>query len=970
MLSNKKKKYTLKGLLLFFLFSFCFSVGQTKKGDEKAPLLFTENKGQVADQYDAPRPDILFGGKSGDLAFHLKKNGLSYQLEKVIQWKKDELFEQLSIPTAEAKNKMIAEKTLVQRIDILWKNCDQNAVISKENPSESYSNYYLPVCPDGVRDVRSYRSLTYHNIYKGVDLKWYSLNGKLKYDFILSAGADPSQIQLEIKGAKKISVNKKGELIIETPVGNIIEERPIASQNGKYISCEWKIKNNIVSYSIPSFDSRYPLLIDPGVRLWGTYYGGNQADVGWGVATDASGNVYHCGYANTQGGTVIATSGAHQTTHGGGLENAFLAKFNSSGARIWATYYGGSVRDLGVFCSVDPNNNIYMSGHTLSGNPGAIATPGSHQSSPGGDWDAYLVKFNSAGVRQWGTYYGGPTIEFGVSCAAAIDGSGDVYLTGKTQEPSGNVIATPGSHQSVFGGQEDAFLVKFNSAGVRQWGTYYGLEGTDQGNHVATDASGYVYFLGNTSSTAGIASPGAYQTNYVLDFDAFIAKFNNSGVRQWGTYYGGNGDDRAHGFARDVSNGSLYVCGRTSSSNSIATDGSYQPNFAGGNWDGFLVKLNANGSMRDWGTYYGGAGEDLAFSCSISNAGSPYIVGYAGTTSTALATPGSHQPNHAGGLQDAFIAQFNSLGSRIWASYYGGNGFDTGHGSCTDNNSNVYLCGQADAAGVNVISTAGTHQTSFGGGGADAYVVKFYDCSTPPAPTNISPIATRKICLGSNSTLSVTSIGSVNWYTVPSGGSSIASGSVFPTGTLALGTYSFFAEATTCTNSIARVPITVTVHPLPTVSISTSNTLLCLGSSCSLLAGGALTYSWNTGALSNSISITPTLTTTFTVIGTDVNSCSSSAVFTQSVTVCTYLQSETAYSSIQIFPSPFSERCNVSGLVQGQVLTLYNSIGQVVKKACSGGNTMSFFTGELSSGLYILNIQGDSSSLSFRLLKE
>ncbi|HRH10740.1 MAG TPA: T9SS type A sorting domain-containing protein, partial [Bacteroidia bacterium] len=201
-------------------------------------------------------------------------------------------------------------------------------------------------------------------------------------------------------------------------------------------------------------------------------------------------------------------------------------------------------------------------------------------------------------------------------------------------------------------------------------------------------------------------------------------------------------------------------------------------------------------------------------------------------------------------------------------------------------------------------------------------------------------------------------------------GSSIASGSVFPTGTLALGTYSFFAEATTCTNSIARVPITVTVHPLPTVSISTSNTLLCLGSSCSLLAGGALTYSWNTGALSNSISITPTLTTTFTVIGTDVNSCSSSAVFTQSVTVCTYLQSETAYSSIQIFPSPFSERCNVSGLVQGQVLTLYNSIGQVVKKACSGGNTMSFFTGELSSGLYILNIQGDSSSLSFRLLKE
>lgn len=957
-------------LLFACFFSLNYSYGQTQNVTHLAPLYFTENKGQVADQFEKPRPDILFGGKSGDLAFHLKRDGLSYQLEKVIEWEKDDLFEQLGIPSSEGKYKMIAKRSSIQRIDIHWKNCNRNAVITKEDPSDHYSNYYLPVCPNGVQDVKSYQTLVYQELYKGIDLKWYSVNGKLKYDFSIAAGADPHQIQLEIKGAKRIQVNEKGELIIETPLGKIIEEKPIAYQNGKNISCNWKIINNIVSYHIPEFDLSSPLLIDPGVRLWGTYYGGNQADVGWSLATDASGNVYHCGYANTQGGTVIATSGAHQTTHGGGLENAFLAKFTSSGARVWSTYYGGSVRDLGVFCSVDPNNNIYMSGHTLSGNPGAIATPGAHQTSPGGDWDAYLVKFNSAGVRQWGTYYGGPTIEFGVGCAAAIDGSGDVYLTGKTQEPSGNVIATPGSHQSSFGGQEDAFLVKFNSAGVRQWGTYYGLEGTDQGNHVATDASGFVYFLGNTSSTAGIASPGAYQTNYVADFDAFIAKFNNSGVRQWGTYYGGNGDDRAHGFAKDVNSGALYICGRSSSSNSIATDGSYQPNFAGGNWDGFLAKLNANGTMRDWGTYYGGTAEDLAFSCSISNIGYPYIIGYAGTTSTALATPGSHQPNHGGGLQDAYIAQFNSLGTRIWASYYGGTGFDTGQGSCTDNNSNVYLCGQADAAGVNIISTAGSHQSIFGGGGADAFMVKFYDCSPPPAPTNITPLASRNICLGSSGSLSVTSMGSVNWYTVPVGGSSIGSGSVFPTGTLSLGTYSYFAEANTCTNSIARVLITVTVNPNPTVSISTSNTLLCLGSSCSLLAGGASSYSWNTGAITNSIIITPTMTTNYTVTGTDVNACSSSAVFTQSVTICTTIKAENEQEPIRILPNPFREKITISGLQKGQTLTIYNSLGQLIKKVQSEENKIILLTNEFANGLYILNIQGDSGSKNFRLLKE
>lgn len=958
----------LSFITLFLSAHFVLGKINDKANYEK--VMFTENKGQVSDQHNNPRADVLFGGKTGVLAFHLKKDGLSYQLEKAIEWEKDDLFEKLGVPTPEGNNKTIVTKTLIHRIDINWVNSNSAPLILKEEAEEAYSNYYLPVCPNGVHSVLSYGSLIYKSIYKGIDLKWYSLNGKLKYDYYIGAGADPALIQLEVKGSKKLWINKKGELIIETPLGNIIEEKPAAFQNGKNISCEWKISGNIVSYHLGAYEESLPLIIDPGVRVWGTYYGGNQADVGWGAATDASGNVYHTGYANSQGGTLIATAGSHQTTHGGGLENAFLAKFTSGGSRIWATYYGGSVRDLGVFCSVDPNNNVYMSGHTLSNNPGAIASPGAHQTSSGGDWDAYLVKFNSAGVRQWGTFYGGPTIEFGVGCAAAIDGSGDVYLTGKTQQASGTVIATPGSHQSSFGGQEDAFLVKFNSTGVRQWGTYYGLEGTDQGNHVATDASGYVYFLGNTSSTAGIATPGAYQTNYVADFDAFISKFNNSGVRQWGTYYGGNGDDRAHGFARDVNSGALYVCGRSSSSNSIATDGSHQPNFAGGSWDGFLVKLNSNGSMRDWGTYYGGTAEDLAFSCAISNLGYPYLIGYAGTTSTALATPGSHQPTHAGGLQDAYIAQFNSLGTRVWASYYGGSGFDTGHGCAVDNNSNVYLCGQADAGAIGVISTAGAHQTGFGGGGADAFLVKFYDCGNPPAPTNISPIPSRNICLGSVTNLTVSSLGTVNWYTVPIGGSSIATGSIYPTGTLALGTYSYYAEANTCTNSIARVLITVTVNPLPNVNITTSNTLLCLGSSCSLLAGGALSYSWNTGATSNSIIISPTITSNYTVVGTDLNSCSSSVVFTQSVTICTSILETKNTDDLQFYPNPFNEKLTVNGMKKGSLLTLYNAIGQEVRSFLTEEKSLVLYLKELPEGLYILTIQSDSESKTFKLIKE
>jgi hypothetical protein len=100
---------------------------------------------------------------------------------------------------------------------------------------------------------------------------------------------------------------------------------------------------------------------------------------------------------------------------------------------------------------------VYLGGETGSTN--AIATEGSHQSSyGGGDWDAFLVKFNSSGVRQWGTYYGGSNWDLGRS--VAVDGSWNVYLGGWTY--STNAIATTGSHQSSYGGGDwDAFLVKF-----------------------------------------------------------------------------------------------------------------------------------------------------------------------------------------------------------------------------------------------------------------------------------------------------------------------------------------------------------------------------------------------------------------------------------------------------------------------------------------------------------------------------
>jgi hypothetical protein len=160
--------------------------------------------------------------------------------------------------------------------------------------------------------------------------------------------------------------------------------------------------------------------------------------------------------------TAIATLGSHQSTFGGGDYDAFLVKFNSSGVRQWSTYYGGSGEDDSYSCATDASGNVYMTGETSS-SVSAIATVGSHQSSyGGGSKDAFLVKFNSIGVRQWGTYYGSIGYDIGLSCAT--DATGNVYMLGGTSSTL-TAISTISSHQSTFGGGGyDAFLVKFNES--------------------------------------------------------------------------------------------------------------------------------------------------------------------------------------------------------------------------------------------------------------------------------------------------------------------------------------------------------------------------------------------------------------------------------------------------------------------------------------------------------------------------
>lgn len=841
--------------------TYALNINATEPVLKSENTCFTENKGQICDQNNTPRHDVLFSGSSNGLVYHLTQTGISYQLNRIDSWKttEDKKFN--------TKIKL-ADQTTIYRVDINWLGAELNPKIKKGEELSGTQNYYLAHCPNGALNIKSYKDITYSNIYNGIDLKWYENNGQLEYDFIVKPNADFKQIKIEIKGAEKLSINKNGELEIKTPLGTIVEKAPIAYQGSSKIKTSWKLNNNELSFDVKNYNKNLPLVIDPLVRIWGTYYGGTGDEYLRSSVIDASGNIYSAGYSSsTTAGTIIATTGSHQTTYGGGTFDAYLTKFNSSGVRQFSTFYGGTGNDFGLASAMDiVGNSVYMSGYTTSSS--AIASSGSHQSVLTATNDAFVVKFNSSGVRVWGTYYGGSLDDYGYSCS--VDGSGNVFMAGLTTSPTTTLIATPGSHQSTYGGSvnDDAFLVKFNSAGVRQWGTYYGATPDENAMSCATDGSGNVYIAGTAivwTNTLTMVTAGSHQSTFGGgSSDAYLAKFNSAGTRVWGTWYGGTNTEQGKSCTVDPSGNVILsgIASGTAAAGVISSSGAHQTTFGGNTWDAFLVKFNSSG-VRSWGTYYGGTGDDYANSVTTDAAGLVYLIGYTGS-SAAISTTATPQPAF-GGTQDAYLAQFNLSGVRQWGTYYGGSSQEYGYDGNVDANNNIYLVGSSATTTGTTIASSASHQPTYGGGAFDGFIAKFYSCANLTVAITAS---TPSVCLGQSASLTVTGSGFTTYTWSPGTSTSsvaVVSPTINTTYTVTVGT-----ATVGCTYSDTQL---LTVAANPTVNILTSTTTICAGTTINLTGNGASTYSWSTGATNGMIAVSPTTSTVYSVIGTAANSC-------------------------------------------------------------------------------------------------
>lgn len=711
-------------MMCSFLFSWDVSARQNGNGSaparqdkiKRAPLLFLENMGQLADVKGKPVPDVLFMANAGATKVLLSATSIQYQFTKVEY--PDGYGHHKDAPAGMNKPDVLSKQinTSTHTFKLSLQGANLHPKIVREQGHTYTENYYLAHCPAGIVNVPSFDRIILEGVYPGIDWVIYANDDGLKYDFIVHPGADPSRIQLKVSDADSVFIDVTGEMVMETRLGTVRENRPVSYAGDKRIKTAFvERQDGSIGFHLEKYDPAKTLIIDPVVK-WATYFGsGDLVEYATACETDRDGNVYLLG--ETQSFTGISFNGFQNTS--GGYQDLFLAKFDSSGNRLWATYYGGEFSDFPGSCAVSKTGMIYITGTTLSAT--GIASGGfkNTHSNPIIGYDAFLAKFNSHGRREWATYYGDQGTEY-FRGGIATDDMENVYFSLNTNSPDN--ISFNG-FQNSFAGNQDAVLVKFNSLGARQWATYYGGSNFDCVTDCAVDKNGDVYMSGYTESTSGIASSG-FQNVKSGGRDGFLVKFDPMGNRLWGTYYGGDGTDVLNSCIADT-NGNIFIAGSTNSNARISSNG-YQNTFGGGGTDAMLIKLDPSGD-RQWATYYGGSGVESGY-VTVDAAGNPYLVGITSST-TGIAVSGV-QNAYGGGAQDGFVVKFDGAGNRGWGTYYGGDSTDYLRAATVDINGALYIAGSTFS--TSGIATPGSFQAAYPGL-QDAFLAKI----TNGSPNNI-----------------------------------------------------------------------------------------------------------------------------------------------------------------------------------------------------------------------------------------
>jgi YVTN family beta-propeller protein len=568
-------------------------------------------------------------------------------------------------------------------------------------------NQFIGDDPQGWRSgIPTYGEVRIRGVYPGIDLVYYSVEGRLEYDFVVAAGANPRAIALRVKGADKLEIDRNGDLVVRVRGGEMKMGRPVVYQmvdgRRQEIAGHFRLRRNgRVGFQVATYDAGKPLIIDP-VLHYSTYLGGSSFDSAYGIGLDAAGNAYVAGLT---GSFNFPTKAAFQPSSGAPYD-AFVAKFDPDGTLVYSTFLGGNDYDDALGIAVDRYGQAHVTGQTSSRNFPVVAPAQGHLA---GFVDAWVAKLDPKGVPIYSTYLGGKNSEVGRGIA--VDPAGNAYVTGGTDSvdfPAENAIMP-------WSGWSDVFVARFDPKGGLTYSTYFGGSDFDMGRGIAADGDGNMYVVGDTSSPdfPTLGSPQPFGGWY----DAFVFKLDRRGQLVYSTLLGGPSYDVGRAIAVDRS-GDVWVTGATFSSN-FPTLNAVQATL-NGSFDAFVAKLDRFGSAL-YSTYLGGTGGEYGLGIAVDIRGNAYVTGT--TTSFDFPTLRPSQATFGGSSTDAFVTKFDGSGRLVYSTYLGGSGADQGFGIAVDAEGAAHVAGDTYSVDFPTVQAFQPGNA----GALDAFVTKIVD---------------------------------------------------------------------------------------------------------------------------------------------------------------------------------------------------------------------------------------------------
>ncbi len=627
------------------------------------PLQFEENKGQ------APG-NTRFLARGAGYTLLLNPDGLELNL-----WQKAGRPARglsMHLPGARASNLLGREQTPTQ------------------------TNYYIGRdSRDWHLGVRSYRSVVYEGVYKGIDLIYHGSGSQLEYDFVISPGSDPEQIRMRFEGlrpllrGKDLSFEGQDQLSVRA-----LKAFQVLDGKKKAVDAEWKITGDQTSIHLGPYDHRHELIIDP-IFFYGTYIGGEAIDYAVSVVNGPQQDQFYVSlgtYSKMLGRPLpppvaIPNCPADPKQFCSAWTLILKIQATTTDLPIWgdtlqttdppvvvyptvlsATYIGSPTGDtVPISMMADKAFNLYVTGSTNSTGLPQLGTPICSANCAG-----YIAKLDS-----------NLTLTYSLALTAIggginADASGNVYITGKAAAGSLTLkLPDIAFEKSITRGSaltsgKHAYLSELGPMGALLFSSLIGGSGVDEGRAVAVSADGNtVYVTGTTSSADFPTKCSTCQTSFGGGSeDAFVLAISNPSSNPalaYSTYLGGSDDDSPSSIAVDDA-GNVVLVGSTASTNfpNIPPTATVPPPFQftqldqngklttpiklpnkvpAGSRDGFVTSLSVDGTLR-FTDFLGGSASTLSTTSAnaivLDRLGVIYVAGTSNANiAFANSTPGS-----------------------------------------------------------------------------------------------------------------------------------------------------------------------------------------------------------------------------------------------------------------------------------------------------------------------------------------